>query len=39
VPIKTVARQSGFIDGKQMGKTFTRVEGISPRQYRRQRRR
>ena len=36
--IKALALDSGFINGKQMGKTFTRVVGMSPREYRRQRR-
>ncbi len=36
--IKTLALESGFINGKQMGKTFARVVGISPSEYRRQRR-
>jgi len=36
-PIKQLAWQSGFIDGKQMGKTFTRLVGVSPSEYRRQR--
>jgi LacI family transcriptional regulator len=35
--IKTLALESGFINGKQMGKTFARVVGISPSEYRRQR--
>jgi len=36
-PIKQLARQSGFVDGKQMGKTFARLVGVPPREYRRQR--
>jgi LacI family transcriptional regulator len=37
-PVKKLALESGFINGKQMGKTFARVVGISPTEYRRQRR-
>lgn len=36
--IGRVAVKCGFLDGKQMGKTFTRVVGMTPREYRRQRR-
>ncbi|MEX1224625.1 MAG: substrate-binding domain-containing protein [Pirellulales bacterium] len=36
-PIDLLAANSGFIDGKQLGKTFTRVVGVSPREYRRRR--
>ncbi len=36
--IKSLASESGFIDGKQMAKTFKRVVGVSPTEYRRQRR-
>lgn len=36
--IKSLASQSGFVDGKQMAKTFKRVVGVSPTEYRRQRR-
>jgi LacI family transcriptional regulator len=36
--IKTLALHSGFIDSKQMSKTFKRVVGVSPTEFRRQRR-
>ncbi len=36
--IKALALDSGFLNGKQMGKTFTRVVGMTPKEYRRQRR-
>ncbi len=38
LPIKKIASQLGFSNGKQMSKTFARVVGISPQEYRNQRR-
>ncbi|MFP6610740.1 MAG: helix-turn-helix domain-containing protein, partial [Pirellulales bacterium] len=34
IAIKTLALECGFVDGKQMSKTFTRVVGIPPTEYR-----
>lgn len=36
--VKDLALDCGFINGKQMGKTFTRVVGMTPKEYRDQRR-
>lgn len=35
--IKSLASQCGFMDGKQLAKTFKRLVGVSPTDYRRQR--
>lgn len=36
-PIKALALESGFVDAKQLAKTFKRLAGISPTEYRQQR--
>jgi len=36
--VGAIARQCGFTDGKQMGKTFTRIVGVPPREFRSNRR-
>jgi LacI family transcriptional regulator len=35
--LKSLSAASGFLDAKQLSKAFTRIEGISPTQYRRER--
>ncbi len=36
-PLKTVAAESGFRTANHFSKVFTRVEGITPTQYREER--
>jgi len=36
-PLKAVASAAGFPSAQQLYKTFLRVEGVSPKQYRQQR--